>query len=289
MVAVAIDPEKCRKDGLCVGICEKVFSQDEKGAVPVVAREGACNACGHCVLICPSGAVRVTSCPPGATHPIRNDLMPSYDQVREMIVARRSTRTFEDRPVEREIIERIIEGGRFAPTAKNSQSTKYLVIQDPALLRSIASRTAEWLGKMGERLKNPLWRMLYRLAGEGDAGAIAQYIEQFDHTARSMREGKDLILFKAPALLLFYADKADRFGNVNANLALQNATMIAVSLGLGSFYTGYVVTGCGYEKTIFRLLDLPRRYKIYAGLALGYPTIRFTKWIDRNPAEIAWK
>jgi nitroreductase/NAD-dependent dihydropyrimidine dehydrogenase PreA subunit len=289
MSRVTIDPEKCRRDGLCISICEKVFSRTDKGSVPQAAREGACNSCGHCVLICPSGAIHQADCPSENVHPVTNELLPSYDQVREMIITRRSTRTFQGRPVGRETIEAVIEGARFAPSAKNSQSTRYLVVQDGSLLRAIASSAAEWLGKVAGRLKNPVWRALYMLAGEADGEEIKRYIEQFDHTARSMHEGRDMILFGAPALLLFYADKADRFGNVNANLALQNATMIASSLGLGSFYTGYVVTACGYEKKIPRLLGLSKRYKIYGGLALGYPKIRFAKWIDRNPAEITWR
>lgn len=52
---VAVDPGLCRKDGLCVRVCRKVFSQEEEGSAPVAARPEFCNSCGHCVLVCPSG------------------------------------------------------------------------------------------------------------------------------------------------------------------------------------------------------------------------------------------
>jgi len=288
MSVVTIDQDRCKKDGLCVRICQKVFRQEAQGSVPIVAHAASCNSCGQCVLVCPSGAIRQIDCPPEIVHPVRTDLMPSYEQMREMIVARRSIRTFQERPVEREIIEKVINAARFAPSAKNAQSTQFIVAQDKSLLHNIASSTAQWLGKIAKRLKNPLWRKLYLMTGESDAEQITRWIGQFDLIAEKMREGVDLILFGAPVLLLFHADKRMRFADVNATLALHNATMIAASLGLGSFYTGYVVTACSHDKAVPRLIDLARREKVYGGLALGYPAIQFSRWIDRRPAQVRW-
>jgi nitroreductase/NAD-dependent dihydropyrimidine dehydrogenase PreA subunit len=288
MALVTIDPERCKKDGLCVRICQKVFSQEVEGSVPAVAHPASCNSCGHCVLVCPSGAIRQIDCPSEIVHSVRSDLMPSYDQVREMIVARRSIRTFQERPVEKEIIEKVIDGARFAPSLKNSQSTRFTVVQDKTLLHGIASSTAEWLGKVAKRLRNPLWRTLYTLRGEKDVEQILQWINQLDLMAEKMRRNIDLVLFGAPLLVLFHADETMRSADVNATLALHNAMMIASSLGLGSFYTGYVVTACSHDRTVPRLVDLPRKQKVYGGLAFGYPAMKFSRWIDRRPAQIRW-
>ena len=92
----------------------------------------------------------------------------------------------------------------------------------------------------------------------------------------------------AMALMLFHAGEKVRFAEANANLALQNATFAAQSLGLGSFYTGYVVTGARSDRAVRRLINLPDGHRVFAGLALGYPTIAFSHWIDRNPAKIKW-
>jgi nitroreductase/NAD-dependent dihydropyrimidine dehydrogenase PreA subunit len=285
---IAIDRERCLKDGLCVRICQKVFSQETSGSIPIVAHEESCNACGHCVLVCPSGAIRQVDCPPENVHSVREDLMPSYAQVREMIMTRRSIRTFQERPVERQIIDKIIDSARFAPSAKNAQSTQFIVVQDKSLLHAIASYSSEWLGKIAKRLRNPLWRKLYLLSGERDADEITRWISQFDLIAKKMREDIDLVLFGAPVLFLFHADKTIRFADVNANLALHNALMLAGSLGLGGFYTGYVVTACSHDRTIPQLVGLPKKHSVYGGLALGYPQIQFSQWIDRHPATVKW-
>ncbi len=288
MPLVTIDPGLCLKDGLCARICRKVFSHKAEGTVPVIEHEAFCNACGHCALICPSGAIRLDGVPADKIHPVRRDLIPSYEQVRELIASRRSIRTFQKRPVEKEVIGRIIEGARFAPSAKNTGSTRFIVVQDGTLIRAIASATADWLGKTAKRLKNPLWRKLYLMTGARDAEGMARWVGRFRLMAESMRQGTDLVLFDAPALILFHADRSVRFADENANLALQNGTLIACSLGLGSFYTGYVVTASGRDKAIPRLVGLPEDHRIYGGLALGYPEIRFSRWIERNPAMVTW-
>ncbi len=56
----------------------------------------------------------------------------------EAIAARHSTREFSDTPVPREIIEKIIDAGRRAPTARNEQPWEFVVVTDPAMRRRIA-------------------------------------------------------------------------------------------------------------------------------------------------------
>ena len=288
MPLITIDAGLCRKEGLCTMVCQKVFEQPDATSIPVVVSEESCNSCGHCVLVCPAGAISQTNCPPGAVHPVETDRLPTWEQVREMTRTRRSVRAFKKDGVEKELIERVIDAARFAPSAKNTQSTDFTVIQDRATLREVAMATAQWVGKSAGRLRNPLWRGLYRMAGERDAQEIKRWIGQFERTAEKARKGVDVILFDAPVLLLFHADKKVRFGEANANLALQNGTMAALSLGLGCFYTGYVITACSHLKSLREMLRLPAGHRLYGGLAIGYPRIRFTRWIDRNPPKVTW-
>lgn len=285
---VTIDPELCNRDGLCAAICTKVFEQEKPGSIPQVVRADLCHSCGHCMMICPQGAIGHSDFEPSMIRPVQVGLIPSYEQVREMIVARRSVRTFQTRPVPRGLIDKVIDGARFAPSAKNTQSTHFTVIQDKPLLLNIASETAVWLANTARRLKNPVLRRLYLLGQNHPLEEIERWIRQFDLIVERMNNGIDTVLFSTPALLLFHADKSIRFANENANLALQNATLIASSLGLGSFYTGYVVLACSHRKTLRQLVQLPRGHNVYAGLTLGFPEIQFSKWIDRRPPKVRW-
>ncbi len=56
----------------------------------------------------------------------------------ECIKGRRSIREYEDRPVDRSIIEEIIGAAAYAPSWKNTQVTRYLVIDDKEKIQAIA-------------------------------------------------------------------------------------------------------------------------------------------------------
>ena len=56
----------------------------------------------------------------------------------ECIRGRRSIREYEDRPVERDVIEEIIAAAAFAPSWKNTQVTRYLVVDSPEKIQEIA-------------------------------------------------------------------------------------------------------------------------------------------------------
>ena len=89
--------------------------------------------------------------------------------------------------------------------------------------------------------------------------------------------------------LLFCADRAGEFfARVNASLALHNAVLAAETLGLGCYYTGFVVIACDRDDRIARLVGLPETHQIYGALAMGYPRLKFNKWPERNPAKVTW-
>ena len=98
----------------------------------------------------------------------------------------------------------------------------------------------------------------------------------------------DWILREAPVLVLFCADSARDFLSENANLALQNAALAAETVGLGCFYTGFVVIAGNRDNSIARLVSLPETHKIYGALAIGYPRLKFKKWPERKPARVTW-
>lgn len=53
------------------------------------------------------------------------------------IVNRQSIKEFQDRTIEREKIDRILEAGRLAPSAKNRQPWRFIVIDDPGMKQKI--------------------------------------------------------------------------------------------------------------------------------------------------------
>ena len=54
------------------------------------------------------------------------------------ILTRRSVRKFTDEPVSRELPEKVVALAAYAPSWKNTQISRYLAIEDPAVKNTIA-------------------------------------------------------------------------------------------------------------------------------------------------------
>jgi len=56
----------------------------------------------------------------------------------EILKIRRSVRAYKDKPIAKEALEKIVDAGRFAPTARNVQPWEFIVITNPLILKEIA-------------------------------------------------------------------------------------------------------------------------------------------------------
>ena len=265
-----------------------VLVQEEQRAIPNVAREKLCISCGHCLAVCPQGAIAHAGVSQEMIRPVLQECLPAPEMLTHLINVRRSVRALKDTPVEKELVEQVIHAARFAPSGHNVQSTEYVVVQDQAMLRQVVRLTAKSLetisGLFGNPLLQPALSWLFRDRYE-NIGLIAK---EFKLLAGMAEAGEDKILHCAPALVVFHARQSAVFAGVNANMAAQNASLMAQSLGLGAFYTGYVVFACEMDNSIPKLLGVPNHHRIYAGLALGHPAVRYTHWIEKEAPKIRW-
>jgi nitroreductase len=58
--------------------------------------------------------------------------------VRDAVLSRRSIRRYQDRPVDPDKLGRVLDAGRYAPTAKNLQKVRTVVVTDPGLRQQIS-------------------------------------------------------------------------------------------------------------------------------------------------------
>jgi nitroreductase/NAD-dependent dihydropyrimidine dehydrogenase PreA subunit len=297
MYEVSIDPERCKKDGLCAMTCPvAVIQQDGKVTVPKIPDEHMerCIACGQCMAICRHGAISHSEFPPTTIRAIPFEQVPTTEQVLTLLKTRRSIRAFRDRLLSRDILETIIDGARFAPSGHNSQSTEFLVVQDRAVLNELSATVIEYLKFEIKRFSNPLFRTVALLANRESAENGLHEIPGFKRKIQMFESGADPILNGAPVLLVFHARRTDGFGDVNAQLALQNASLVAHSLNIGHFYTGWVLSPCrapmarAWNRRIPSLLGIPPDNNLYGALALGYPIPKFKNMIERRPPIIRW-
>jgi len=265
-----------------------IFAQENEGAPSHTTHVEFCIGCGHCVALCPHGAITHPKFPEGTVHPISRDALPTYDQVLELVRARRSVRVFEDEPPAREDIERMLDAARFAASGHNARDTQVIVVQDKDVLRSMTDLTVSFLLNTRKQLQNPIARTIFKWTAPRLAEQAMAMLPEIDLMEQGIALGYDLILRGAPCVLVFHAAKGLSFPDANAILALDNAALAGQALGLGGFYTGYVVAACKKDKRIPKLLGLPSHHAVFAGFAFGKPRIPYPKWVERPALPAKW-
>jgi nitroreductase len=269
-----------------------VLQQEEKRTIPKIdaAQLEICFRCGQCVSICPQGAISHSHYPEGTVHPIRPEILPTYDQVLELVRTRRSIRLYKKQKVERDVIEKVLEVARRGPSGHNEQSTEFIVIQDEKMIHEIGALTAKGLARMAMPFQYAIGRTIMRfMFGPRGAEYLGELAPEFEELSSMYDSGTDIILHEPPVMILFCADSVGgTFAATNATLAVHNAALAAKSLGLGCFYTGFVVIVSERDDGIAKLVSLPETHKIYGALAMGYPRLKFKKWPERNPAKVTW-
>ncbi|HNX22177.1 MAG TPA: nitroreductase family protein [Bacteroidales bacterium] len=275
---IDISTSTCIQCDRCIKVCpSEVFAKSEAGA-PNIRNIEFCIKCGHCVAICPTDAITHESFPKEKIHNFDRKELPTSEQLMFLLKSRRSRRIFTKEPVPEYLIDQIVEAAHRAPTASNSQRVSYKVITDPEQLKMVSDYTIKTFSKIGSLLNFPLIKPFIKLF----APAVAKYIPAFKEMENEYKSGKDIILRGATALVLIYTPKNQHFGCADANLAYQNGSLMAETLGIGQFYTGFVLNAMAQDSKGKLLKALGIKGKVHAGMALGVPQLQFSKYIDRK-------
>lgn len=64
----------------------------------------------------------------------------------EAILSRRSVKSFTNEQVSQELVEKVIEAGRYAPTGMNAMSPIFIAVQDPEMVAKLSRMNAAVMG-----------------------------------------------------------------------------------------------------------------------------------------------
>ncbi len=251
---IIIDTEKCVGCGLCGKVCAAHNIRiDNETAATVMDR---CIMCGQCSAVCPKKAISVSG---GGSGQIEKTEDPRLDpdSVLNAIRFRRSIRSFQETEIPKEIIQQILEAGRFTHTAKNMQDVSFVVL---------------------DREKDRIEKMAVDLFKK-----IKPLADLFSPMAKNNKIDKHFFFFKAPAVIVILAkDK------VNGILAAQNMEFVAEAHGLGVLYSGFFTSAANASRKIKKAIAVPKEKKVAMTLVLGYPNVKFLRSTPHKELDVRY-
>lgn len=181
-----LEKDQCIGCGNCVDECPNGCLKIEE---EVVKHDPSnCMYCGHCLAVCPRDAIMID----GDGYNVEDVeefqffVRANPAQVRRDMMMRRSIRQFNDLAPTEEEIARILEAGKYAPTAKNGQNNALLVLQEP-------EKIAELVGDLTEQI-GIIAKDVMREKPQVAAFLLKKYSEYTEN-------GKDGIFYNAPLVI----------------------------------------------------------------------------------------
>ena len=273
MYIIEINQETCNKCGICALECPRRIISLPDGGFPQIPAAATCNACGHCVAVCPKGSLSHRDSPLELSPIMEKNLKVTPEQVEQLLKGRRSARVFKKKPVPREIITRLIDIARYAPTGHNAQEVEWLVIDDKKELERIEELGIEWLKWVIENFP--------KMAAESN---MQEKLER-------QKLKHDAFLRGAPVLIVAHARKESlvSLAGIDSANALTFLDLAANGLGLATCWAGYVYIMANTFPPVMKALALPEDHAAYCAIMLCYNKFKYHRIPCRKAPRIVWK
>ena len=206
----------------------------------------------------------VDQCPP-----IDDALILSEGQTDQFLRSRRSIRAYKAQDVDAELLTRLIETARYAPTGSNSQLVQWLIVPTRDKVVQLTDLAVDWM-RSAIAGKNPM----------AEAYQMAGIVHAWDN-------GIDIISRGAPALVITHGPETYPVMAIDSTIALSYLDLAAPSLGLGSCWAGFFMAAAGFWPPLAEALSLPEGHKPFGAMMVGYPKYRYQRLPARNEAKVA--
>jgi nitroreductase/NAD-dependent dihydropyrimidine dehydrogenase PreA subunit len=291
---ISIDTGKCSGCGKCTIVCKDYSLEIFNGKASASEKEiFGCIGCGHCMAACPSGAISITG-----RCISTDDLMPlpqpsesaGYQALLKLMQRRRSIRDFDDKPVEDEKIQQILDAAMTAPMGLPPSDVYVKVFQDKRSLRDFTEDYCRLLEKMSWFTSGFFLNLMRPFWGKVNDEMFRGFIKPCFRTyTENMKKGINVVTYDAPSAIYFYgspyADPADPL------IAATYAMLAAETMGLGACMLGAIHPMIQYGsagKRIRKKYGIRHKSREGIFLIFGYPAVRFRHAIRRSFAEISY-
>jgi len=273
MSLLHVDTDKCNQDGICAAVCPPMIirlESETKTPEMIPGGEEICIRCGHCVAVCPHGAMNHESMAAEDCPPVKKEWQPGPEQTEHFLRNRRSTRVYKDKPVDRDTLIRLVEIARYAPSGHNRQPVQWKIVYEKDDVRRLSGHVIDWMRHLIEE-KSPMVEMMH-----------------LDRVVAGWEMGIDGINRNAPHLIMAHGHKKDPTVQTASTIALTYLELATTGFGLGACWAGFFTAASLFWPPLQEALALPKDHTCCGALMIGYPKFKYYRLPLRKKPEITW-
>lgn len=183
------------------------------------------------------------------------------ESLKEIIVNRRSVRSYDGQPISIDILHQLVEAGIYAPSGSNAQSQRFLVINDPTEIKRIGK--FRWVLPYPSKAPEDVRRSRKPSGILENAGAVI--IVFSDNSKTDNRDNGEYFIWK-------------KLEVQNCSASIQNILLMATAMGIGSVWVSAneemnytrMLSGTHWRQVLGHY-NIPPWYEVQGMVILGYP------------------
>jgi nitroreductase len=197
-----------------------------------------------------------------------DDTVPAVDvSLMDAIYNRQSIRDFEDKKVDRYIIDSLIDAATRAPTAMYQEPWAFMVIDDKKCLQDISDRS----------------KVLMEIEARKNSDS-----EQVKADVEALNKPGFNIFYEAQAMIVIYSKYPGAFVAADCWLAAENLMLAAYAHGLGSCCVGLALSPLN-DSEVKKELGIPEDMVAIAPMIIGWPSKQTSKAPRQEPEVYFYK
>jgi nitroreductase/NAD-dependent dihydropyrimidine dehydrogenase PreA subunit len=286
---VIVDIDSCTKCKACSDECDYFYFKDDDLHFDKTMEE-LCIDCGKCVAVCPVDAIKLKVNQQDILESVpTKEEIPSFDSLAKLFKSRRSRRQFTDKPVPKELIEKILTiAGRYSPTGHNQENVHFTVVQDKEILKQISDESTKQVTNLINVFEDPEGRKtLEKSFPPGLIKRIEEVIPSFKLDIKKIKNGKE-IWRRNTEIIVIHTPKNALTPIENCTLAACQIMLAAETLGLGTCSLGYLTYFFNEFRPVGKIIKLPLKHNVGYTLAIGFPKAHYYKIPERKPLKAKW-
>ena len=290
---ISINKETCKKCLLCSEVCPNkiIIKNNLNGMSTRPDRIDMCFKCGQCMAICSTKSIVVDGLSYEHDFFDLPECTSNENYFYNLIYTRRAIRNFKDKPVPKELLEKIVEAISFAPPGFPPLKINIIVVQNTDLIRKALPNMIKLYDSLVKIMKNPIIKFFIKKeVGKKKFKTMQEHlIPLLKSRLPELKNGtEDTITRNAPAMILFIADKNGEDISQDISIAATYGMLAAHSLGLGGSIMDIIPPAIERDKELRKMFCIPDNHEIVTSIIVGYPKYKYSRGIKRDLKSVKW-